>query len=164
MNRLFFFIFIVTLFFSSCSKMTKDKYMSEYGQFIQQINEKHTTFTAKDWQKADKNYKKYDEKLYNVFQNQLLFEDKLKITRYRIQYGFYKNKDVARENLLQLLDAYYSVTADLKDELKKDIELFIENEINDGIFFLRDQAQQIQSTLLSVCDELKSNNINNQDN
>ena len=60
---------------------SKDSYMSDFGNFIERIQEKSDSFTERDWEKADDQFSKYTGSSYEKYAEELSNEEKLQIAK-----------------------------------------------------------------------------------
>jgi uncharacterized protein YjcR len=106
------YVILAVFILSSCSQMTKEKYLSEYESFIQQVKDNQTIYTEKNWQRQDRVFYKFSTVLYKRFENEYTLVDNYLLTKYSTQYIIYRYKgdakklyDVIREDLNDAKDA-----------------------------------------------------------
>jgi hypothetical protein len=160
-----FEVLTVLLLLSSCSPLTKEQYISDYRQFINEVKENKDTYSEEQWQKKDILFGKYSNTLFPKFESALTPEDKIILTKYHIEYDVYRYKNEAGKTLLDHFNSYIEIGNDTrtatntllieqKNALKRQIENYIDTEMNDDANFLIEQGQKVKNTLSRVLDEL----------
>lgn len=66
--------------------------MKRYEAFIEKVSEKGDNYTDEDWKDIDEDYKQLNEEWYNKFKDELSLTEKLTISKYSVQYIFYRHK------------------------------------------------------------------------
>lgn len=85
-------LLFVIVSISSCSPFSKESYLKSYEAFIEKVSEKGDNYTDEDWKDIDEDYKKFNEEWYNKFKDELSLTEKLTISKYSVQYTFYRHK------------------------------------------------------------------------
>jgi hypothetical protein len=161
-------VFAVLLFSFSCSPLTKEQYISEYKHFINTVKEDKYNFSEEQWQEKDKLFGKYSNDLYSKYESALTAEDKIILTKYRIEYDVYRYKNEAEETMLDIFNSYIETGNDAgtgtdnllteqKNALKRQIENYIDNEMNADADFLIKQGRKVKNTFSRVLNELTTN-------
>jgi len=86
------FVFFVVVFLSSCSPFTKESYMKQYCSFIEDVAEHCNDYSEKDWENIDKKNNKFNNIWFDKFKDDLSFSDRMTITKYQMQYLYYRHK------------------------------------------------------------------------
>ncbi len=83
------------LFFAACNRapQTKEAYLEEYGQFMEELEESYAEFDAKDWEKQDAAYELYATEYYEQFSDEMTIGERLRVKGYSIAYNALKQKD-----------------------------------------------------------------------
>ncbi len=91
----FLAVLFTLLLLQSCSRnpQTKQEYLEEYSQFIEQIEENATNFDQNDWEKQEEVYKLFADEYYDQFSGDLTIAEKLQVKGYGIAYNSMKQKD-----------------------------------------------------------------------
>ena len=161
----FFGLVMVSLVIFSCSNMTKEQYLSEYKDFIQQIKENQQGYTIADWAEKDKIHSNYCDRLFKKYENELSVEEKVLLAKYRLQYDVYRYKNEAKETMLEIFDMYYSIQSEInannrriatarKDELIEIIDDYMENGLNEDTFFLIEQVKRVKNAFSRFLTEI----------
>jgi hypothetical protein len=148
--------------------LTKERYISEYKHFVSAIKEHKDNFTEEQWQEKDKLFRKYSNDLYSKYESALTVEDKIILIKYRIEYDVYRYKNEAKETMLGIFNSYIEIGNDTemetnnllteqKNALKRQVENYIDNGMNDDADFLIKQGQKAKNTFSRVLNELTTN-------
>ena len=88
-------VFFILFLLSACTRapQTKEAYLEEYGQFIEQVQENYADFDEGDWKNQDATYELYSTEYYNQFSDELSIGEQLQIKGYGITYHAMKQKD-----------------------------------------------------------------------
>lgn len=86
-----FLVVALSLFFLTACE-NKDSYMSDFGSFIEKVQEKSDSFSENDWKKADDQFSKYTGSSYEKYAEELSNEEKLQIAKYQTIYAASKAK------------------------------------------------------------------------
>lgn len=155
------FILLFLLSITSCAPQSKDTYMERYQNFINEIDEKSKDYSEQDWEKADKKYKKFNEDWYLRFEDDFTWKESIILSKYKFQYNLKK----ARINSKEFFDTY--IKNDY-EKLKEQIKNYSENDMNEDIKFLLEQAKEIgdsaKKTIEDIFEELNidMNSIGNE--
>jgi len=110
---------ILTLI-TACTPMTKDRYLHEYGQFIEKIKT-HSAAPGFSWETADKKFRLYNETLYEEFKDKMDTREKMLCFRYKAYYTVLRHKEAAKalaaeavEDINFLIDQAKEVINDVK--------------------------------------------------
>ncbi|MEZ4883111.1 MAG: DUF6565 domain-containing protein [Chitinophagales bacterium] len=97
MKSLFALLFSLLLL-QSCSRapQTKEEYLNEYSQFIEQMEKKSADFDEDDWKEQDEIQELYAREYYDRFSDELTIGEKLTVTGYGLTYNGIKQKDNLR--------------------------------------------------------------------
>lgn len=173
--KMIFLGFIVSFVVSSCFNMTKEQYLSEYKGFVQQIKDNQQGYITEDWVKMDKIHYRYSEELFKKYEKDFTVEEKVILAKYRLQYDVYRYKDEAKEALLDVFDLYYAIQNEVnnqnidfllgrKDELKKIIDDYMVNGLNEDTNFLIEQTKRAKSVFSRFLTEIGLGDTIIQDN
>ena len=114
-NNILYLVFSLSLFIASCSPMSKESYLKQYAQFIDEISNNSENYSENDWKKADEKFKNFDDVWYKKFKAEMDLGEKLKTTQYNIQYLIYRNKRAASDVFSKYFNKGYDV---LKEKVK----------------------------------------------
>lgn len=91
----FFALLISILFLQSCTRapQTKEEYLEEYSQFIEQIGEESEGFDTDDWKEQDETYELYSNEYYDKFSDELSYGEQFQVKGYGIAYHTMKQKE-----------------------------------------------------------------------
>jgi len=91
-SSIFIFLFVSILLFVSCAPSTKDSYLNQYKQFIQQVKDDREKLDF-NWAKTDKKFEQFSQVYYQRFEKQLSVSEKIIIKKYWLEYNFMRFKD-----------------------------------------------------------------------
>lgn len=140
-NRLFP---ILLLFLVACAPMSKETYMANYKEFVEEVKKESSEYNDDDWAKADEKYLKYSEEWYTKFESELTMKDELKIASWGVQYNAKKGtkamKDVFsfmfddEDGLLTFLhDEYSDDVNSMANDLKEKLAYYKENQMEEDL-------------------------------
>lgn len=102
-----FFILFALLFFNSCEFQTKDNYIKNFSDFIQNVKSGSPNFTEEDWVSADLQFNKYTVEQYDKFKPELTEMDIETIGKLKGVYQVIKFKKAAKEAMKDAKDLIY---------------------------------------------------------
>ena len=86
-------IFIFLLFsFIACRPYSKEAYLKDYESFINEISLEEQDYTEKDWTSIESKFDKFNTIWYNDYSDEFSLTDKLKVTKLKTQYLYYRGK------------------------------------------------------------------------
>ncbi len=97
-----FFILIFLNLVSSCSPTSKESYIENYKQFIDNLSSNNNDYTEADWKRADKKMIKFTGEWYIKFEDEFTLQEQIVIKKYEVQYNLYKVKKSSIDFLEQL--------------------------------------------------------------
>ena len=111
--------FLFTFTLTSCESIQRDIYITNFDHFVIKIENKANTYTDKDWEDADNEFKKFSEIDYEKFKNNLTEEQNSKINdlngRYnalRIKQGIKKFGKGLKNSLEELKSTLKNLSTD----------------------------------------------------
>ncbi|MFK7908443.1 MAG: DUF6565 domain-containing protein [Chitinophagales bacterium] len=121
----FLAVLFTLLLLQSCSQnpQTKEEYLNEYSQFIEQIEENATSFDQNDWEKQEEVYKLFADEYYDQFSGDLTIAEKLQAKGYGVAYNSMKQKDN--------WEAIGEFIEDLSSKGEKAVEKFLDDAGDD---------------------------------
>ncbi len=139
---------IIIFLIAACSApQSKEKYMKGYKNFIAEVQEKASTYTDEDWVEMDKKYEQYSNKWFSKFEDQLIWQEQLLVVKYRILYNTVKTQGE--------IESFYDLfIKDDLDTLKHQIKEYAENDMEDDIRFIVEQAKEVGEEALKALEEI----------
>ena len=135
-------VMFVAVVLYSCGPMSKESYMENYKEFVDEVGENYKSYSSKDWSDKDEEHEKYYEEWYDRFKGELTFKDKAKLTKYAIKYNSYKGRCVWDEFVGACAEIIAPVSAEI-DTLKEQIEYYIENDMQEDLDILLKEAGKL---------------------
>ena len=103
-----------------CAPRTKDGYMKQYAEFVEEVSKSYSLYTDEVWSDVEETFNKFKSEYYNKFKNELTTNDKIKLVSYEVKYAYYKSLDATK-------DSFDAVTDELEVEEKvKAVKDYIE--------------------------------------
>lgn len=130
-----FFILCVAIVMMSCSPFTKDGYLDQYAEFMEEISVASSDYTEPDWAKADEKFQRFSEEWFNKFSSELTDSEKMTLAGYQLKYAYYKG---------------LSKSGDWFKGLKKSVGNLIQNigpEVSNGLKHLENELKEMSDTL-----------------
>ena len=113
-TKILFFTILISLL-TSCKPHSKEAYLKQYNEFIDNVSKNGSKFSENDWEKKDAEFKNYNEVWYAHFQDQLTWQEKAITAKNSVQFTFYRNQSGMESFFKTYLQGDY-------DSLKKRIE------------------------------------------
>ena len=87
-------LIFIFLFFSfiACRPYSKEAYLKDYESFINEISLEEQDYTEKDWTSIESKFDKFNTIWYNDYSDEFSLTDKLKVTKLKTQYLYYRGK------------------------------------------------------------------------
>jgi hypothetical protein len=142
-----FFLVVLGLAISCLAPENKETYLTRFSQFVNRVKEDHSKYTASDWEYADKRFRKFSEEWHDRFDEELTASEELKVAALILQYNMYKGKD-------KLENIYRKELKEDVDELKEQIEYYMENDMEEDLERLKQGAREIGDSALRVVEEI----------
>ena len=89
MKKVLILAFAACMFFAC---QTKDSYVSDFTQFIEEVEAGADGYSDKDWEKADAKFQQLSGDIYQKFADELTSEEKLEIAKYQTIYSALRGK------------------------------------------------------------------------
>lgn len=144
------FTLIIALFvsLSGCGPQSKDSYLDEYADFIEEVKDEHKGYTTEDWREKDAEFKQYAEEWAEKFEEELTLTDQLIVAKHAITYGVLSAKQQTGGILKEILQD--EDVQELKDQLK----YYAENEMEDDIERIVQEADEIGGEAIEAVEEI----------
>ena len=89
MKKIFVTAFALLLM-TSCG--TKESYISDFSEFVQDIENEAGEYSEKDWEKADKKFDQFTGSIYKKYAEELTSDEKIEIAKCQTRYAAQKAK------------------------------------------------------------------------
>ncbi|MEZ4826657.1 MAG: DUF6565 domain-containing protein [Bacteroidia bacterium] len=132
--------FIITFFaaivlFSGCT-YNKTTYLKDYDSFMEEVKEDHKSFSARDWEKKNEQFRVMVEEEYPEFEPEMTQEEKVKFWTQAFVFQFYQHKDKVFDELENNKEVY-------SEMMEKNAEFI--NTLSED--FSKDILPEIEKTL-----------------
>lgn len=144
--KLKYITFSLIVFLSSCAPMTKEAYLQDYEEFINEVSKESSKYSESDWQEVDEKFDKFANEWYKKFEDEFTWKEDLIISKYKVQYNLYRHKQKASEFLGELFGSY--------SDLEKKVKYYAENNMSDDIDFLIKQANEAGGSAVDVLNQV----------
>lgn len=121
--------------------------MENYRLFIAEVELECEDYTEADWYKADDKFDKFSGEYYNLFADEFDWKDEVLLAKYVVQYNLYKGKGYSKDFFDSFLREDYN-------KMKDQVQYYYENDMNDDIEFLIEQAKEIGDSAISIINEI----------
>ena len=149
--NLFFLISLLFLLIFSCAPQTKESYLEDFKEFMNEVEQNHSSYTEKDWLSIDKKYEKFTNEWYKKFEDDFTWKEQLIIGKYQIQYNMYRVGDESKKMIHELFGQ------DI-DDIKKQLKYYKEHQMDKDIKEVMKQAKSIskeaEKTVKEILEEL----------
>ncbi len=140
-------ILICLIFLFACSPISKESYLERYKEFMEKVATSSDEYSENDWNKVDKKFDKFSDIWYSKYKEELIWKEHLLLTKYEVQYNYYK----AKKNSKVFFEKYFK---DNYNELKKQIKYYAENDMGDDIDFLIEKANEIGGEAVEMLEKI----------
>lgn len=83
-------IAIVIFLIKSAAPFSKEAYLEDYKEFIDEVSDENDTYSEDKWKDIDEKFDKFNEEWYEKFEDELSFTEKLTVAKYNAEYKIYK--------------------------------------------------------------------------
>ena len=135
-NAILFFTLIVI---TSCTTQTKESLLEDFQEFITEVNDHHQDYSAKDWAKKDKEFKKFKQVIADKYKKELTFNDELTLGKHEITYNLMQLKKEA-PNFLNLFKGDF-------EKLSKELKNYTENEMSGDVKKIKAEIEKATKQL-----------------
>lgn len=136
MKRIKMLLVLFLIAISCSSPSSKENYLEDYEVLIEVVSEKYMHLKGDDWNDYDEQYGKFRNEWYEKFEEEFTLEEKLKIGGLSAKYLYCRN--IASE-----LDEYLLRINQEFDLFKKDIQEYIDNDMEEEIQHLIDISKEL---------------------
>ncbi len=148
-------VFTIFLFTASCfAPATKDAYLKQFNNFIENVGEDHHNYKKSDWEYADKRFDKFSKSWYKKFKEELTLKEQLKVGALSLKYHTYKNHDKLGGELKKEIEREFK-------NLKEKLNEYVDNEMDEDIEQLIEGAEVIGDSLAVAVEELIEGIVSN---
>jgi hypothetical protein len=126
--------------------MSKESYLEDYKQFISEVSAENSDYSFENWKSADEKFDKFQNEWHDKFINEFTFNDKVLLTKYNAQYVMYKYKGSFSNSIKDLFGNY--------KQLEKEVSYYVDNNMEDDLNFLIENANEIGKTATDMLDEI----------
>jgi len=139
---------VVLVCLSSCAPMSKESYLKKYNNFISEISDNYKSYSDKMWEKQTKKYEKFTGKWYEKFKGDFTLLEKAKIKVNETKFHYYKTLSRSSATIKEWFDALNV------NEIKEKAQYYINNNMEDDLKQLYDEARKAGSTAEKTITEI----------
>jgi hypothetical protein len=143
MKKIFYIILSLSLFFCSCSPLSKESYLNQYAQFMDEISNNSEKYSDKDWKEADEKFKNFDDVWYKKFKSEMDLGEKLTTSKYNLQYVYYRNKGGATDIINKYLNKGY-------EDIKEKVKYYRDNKMDQDLQKLKEASKLAGDSALQM--------------
>lgn len=94
------FSFVIIFYLSACYTFyTKEKYFTDFNNFVTETEQYHYNYTTSDWENSDYEYSQFTTELYQKIYNELTSDDQQQIGKLKARYQKVKLKSDIKETI-----------------------------------------------------------------
>lgn len=144
---LFIFISATLLFATSCAPMTKERYLAEYKEFIEEVKANSKNYGDGNWASADEQFQIYSEEYYTKFEDEFTMKEKLTLASWSIQYGTLRSTKAIKDMMGFVFDEEDGLLTFLREEYNDDVQALV-SDLSDEITYYRENQMEEDLTKL----------------
>lgn len=123
--------------------MTKETYLKNYDDFMDEISNNSSNYSDEQWKTADGEFKNFDEVLYKKFENELDWKEKMTLSKYNLQYVYYRNKSTANDFFSKYMHKGY-------EELKEKVKYYRDHKMDEDLEKLKKASKEAGDSALNL--------------
>ncbi len=132
---------------NSCAPFTKESYLEDYKQFIEEVKKNHENYAKEDWREADEKFNQFSGEWYNDWKDEMTWKEKMIVSGYEVQYNLYKGSSIGKE-----IFKFFN-KKNVKD-LKEKIKEYKEQNMDKGIKEIQKQAEEMGEEAVKEINEI----------
>lgn len=87
-----FLLLVLCISILGCQEYTKEQYLQDYKNFVEEIKSQHSTYEDDSWKQADAKNGQFYGSDYKRFAGELKPSEYLKVQRYNFVYNYYRGE------------------------------------------------------------------------
>jgi hypothetical protein len=128
--------FLLLSFLFSCSAPdTKEAYIENFEQFVDNVEVNYKTYDEGDWKEANEKFEKFTGEWYSKFENDFTLSDEIVIKGLEARFYIFKAAD-------ETTDYFEEHLKDDYEELRDKVEYYIENDMKEDLEQLLKNAKE----------------------
>lgn len=139
-------IFSLVSLFTACDPSSKEAYIKEYTEWMEELAENRQTYSERNWRNADEKFLKYSKTLYSKFEGEMNFKEKIAVGKLKVEYTLYKSQ--------RQFDQLFEDVAENSEELREQIEYYMENDMQDDLKHLKKEARKAGKASAEAMEEI----------
>jgi hypothetical protein len=148
-------LLLVWLAVTACGPTSKEAYLKKYEAFINEVAERHSDYSEKQWKEKDELFKKFTEDWYAKFKDDFTVADHITLTSFRFKYNLYHAKEQTGDVIKALFKAFNA------EDVKKQLKYYVDNDMQSDVARVYDEAQkagkEVASAVKEMLEEMKVN-------
>lgn len=142
--RFWLLILLFIIFHIKCSTpQTKDDYLMEYKSFISQVESYYQNYSDDEWVMIENEFNNFSNVWYDKFSEDFTWKEEILLSKYSFKYSLIKTKVSSTEFFNQYLKDDYK-------KLKDQLMYYKENDMQEDIDYILDQASEIGESAVSI--------------
>lgn len=139
---------LILIMLSSCSAPnSKEAYLDDFESFIESVESDYTNYSRLDWSEADEKFDLFSNEWYYKFENDLSIADEISIKGLEARYYIYKAADGT-------FDFYGTYLKNDFEELREDLEYYIENDMDEDLDVIIESARQAGDSAVIILNRI----------
>lgn len=141
-------LIISLLVLTSCAPQTKEAYMDQYEEFIEEVQKDHKEYTSSDWDRQDEKFRQFSDEWAKKFEEDFTLTEQLVVAKHAITYAVLS----AKKETGDLFRAF--LQDDDVQELRDQIKYYAENEMEEDIQKVVEEAEGIGEEAVKAVEEI----------
>ena len=147
MKRLNLVWLVLILTLVSCEPQSKEAYLEKYKAFISNVSLEYETYAEADWERSLEMYERLSGDWYRKYKDDFTWKEQLLVGKYEIQYNMMRVK----ESSVNFFDTFMKNDF---EKLKGQVLHYYENDMNEDIEFLVQQATEIGDSAIVIMQKI----------
>lgn len=122
--------------------------MDQYEEFIEEVQKDHREYTSSDWESQDEKFRQFSDEWAKKFEEDFTLTDQLVVAKHAITYAVLSAKQETGDLFRAFLED------DDVQELKDQIKYYAENEMEDDIEKVVEEAEGISEEAVKAVEEI----------
>lgn len=145
----------LSLILACSTPLTKEQYLQQYAEFIDNIKQHHNEFSDQQWAEQDQNFDKFSQKLKHKFAEKLTWREQLRVGSYELQYSIYRSKKALLGGVKDAIDEVGNIG--------KQVQQYIDQDMREDLTTIIEEAGSVGQELQQLLEQSASE-FNNQIN
>lgn len=134
------------LLLSACTPTSGEAYLHNFEQFVERVEKYHNDYNKKDWEWADKRFRKFSDEWFKIYEKELSDSEKIKVFELKLKYTSFKNTNNLKKIYRELVEKDVN-------KAKEKLDGYIEKNLDNDVEKLIEGAKEIGDSAVKVLEE-----------